>query len=280
MILKLARWPAGASLVGPRTCGKRHLGIAGGGPADEESCMLANLLVGNGPGSVAVELTLTGAEFVAEGAGWVSVVGGADRLRRNGVEIPSQHCVYLGNRDTLGIGPGVLGARTYVALVGGISRVGSDLHSQAIGVVRNRALIHQPSSLLAGPIRVLDGPEAIPELLEALCSAEFRVSLDSSRMGVRLEGSCLPTLAEMHSKPVVPGTVQLTNAGLPIILGVDGPTIGGYPRLAVVASVDMDRIGQLRPGDAVRFEAVTLEAARALRQARVARLRELALWLS
>ena len=99
-------------------------------------------------------------------------------------------------------------------------------------------------------------------------------------MGVRLEGSSLPTLAEMHSKPVVPGTVQLTNAGLPIILGVDGPTIGGYPRLAVVASVDMDRIGQLRPGDAVRFEAVTLEAARALRQARVARLRELALWLS
>ncbi len=280
MILRLGRWPAAASLVGARASGRRHLGIAGGGPADKESCMLANLLVGNRPGSNAIELTLAGAEFVAEGAGWISVVGGAERLWRNGVEIPSQHCLYLGNGDTLGVGSGGLGARTYVALVGGIARVGNDLHSQATKVVRNRALIDLPSSLHARPIRVLAGPEATPQHFEALCSVAYRVSLDSSRMGVRLEGPSLPTLPEMHSKPVIPGTVQLTNAGLPIVLGVDGPTIGGYPRLAIVASADLDRVAQLRPGDAIRFEAVTLDEASALRQARAIRLRELALWLT
>ena len=51
--------------------------------------------------------------------------------------------------------------------------------------------------------------------------------------------------------------MQITNDGKPIILGVDGQTIGGYPKVAHVISADLDMLGQLRPGDEVRFEKVT-----------------------
>jgi allophanate hydrolase subunit 2 len=56
---------------------------------------------------------------------------------------------------------------------------------------------------------------------------------------------------------VAPGALQITNDGRPIVLGVDGQTIGGYPKIAHVISADLDALGQLRPGDAVQFRRVT-----------------------
>jgi antagonist of KipI len=55
--------------------------------------------------------------------------------------------------------------------------------------------------------------------------------------------------------------VQVTRDGQCIVLGIDGQTIGGYPKLAQVISADLDKLGQLRPGDAIVFERVTLEDA-------------------
>ena len=52
---------------------------------------------------------------------------------------------------------------------------------------------------------------------------------------------------------------SVTNDGLPIVLGVDGQTIGGYPQVAHVVRADLDVLGQLRPGDTVRFRTVTAD---------------------
>lgn len=57
------------------------------------------------------------------------------------------------------------------------------------------------------------------------------------------------------------GTIQAPPSGQPIILLVEQQTTGGYPRVGVVASVDLFRLGQLRPGDEVRFRLVSLEEA-------------------
>jgi allophanate hydrolase subunit 2 len=57
----------------------------------------------------------------------------------------------------------------------------------------------------------------------------------------------------MLSEPVLPGTIQVNHAGLPMILGVGAQTIGGYPRIGMVIRADKDAMGQLRPGDSVRF---------------------------
>ena len=92
---------------------------------------------------------------------------------------------------------------------------------------------------------------------------EYGVTPVSDRMGLRLAG---PTLVrrrgrDLLSSAVAPGTVQVPPDGQPILLLADAQTIGGYPRLAHVISVDLPLAAQLRPGDRVRFAEVTLEQA-------------------
>lgn len=129
------------------------------------------------------------------------------------------------------------------------------------------------------PLRMLPGAHANWFSESILDQQVFTVSSSSDRMGLRLEGIHLPTLArhlEMASEPVCPGTVQVTREGLPIILGVDGQTIGGYPKIAQVISADRDRLGQLRPGDRITFVSVPGEEAEQIYRTRQ---RELNWWI-
>jgi antagonist of KipI len=82
-------------------------------------------------------------------------------------------------------------------------------------------------------------------------------------MGLRLEGEpvSVGSPAERLSAPVAPGAVQVAGGQL-IVLGIACGTMGGYPHVAQVISADLDRLGQLRPGDAIAFHRVTLDEAR------------------
>ncbi len=84
-------------------------------------------------------------------------------------------------------------------------------------------------------------------------------------MGLRLEGPpiALPPHPDRVSMPVAPGAIQLAGGQL-IVLGVACGTMGGYPHVAHVASADLDRLGQARPGDLIRFRSITLDEARRL----------------
>jgi antagonist of KipI len=123
---------------------------------------------------------------------------------------------------------------------------------------------------------VLPGPQA-NWFDNAFFSQAYRVTPASNRMGVRLDGPTLdPPKRELVSEPVAPGAVQITNDGRPIVLGVDGQTIGGYPKIAHVIAADLDRLGQLRPGDEVRFVRVSENDAEAAAAERRGELRK---WL-
>ncbi len=104
----------------------------------------------------------------------------------------------------------------------------------------------------------------------------FRVGALSDRVGVRLEGSVPRPNADLahqrRSAPVAPGAIQSTPDGL-ILLGPASGTMGGYPHVAQVISADLDRLGQLRPGDEVRFVHLDLSEARRLDRARTRFLR-------
>ncbi|HLK16608.1 MAG TPA: hypothetical protein VKT78_17510, partial [Fimbriimonadaceae bacterium] len=106
----------------------------------------------------------------------------------------------------------------------------------------------------------------------------YRVRNDSDRVGIRLEGPRMAHALELPSEPATPGVVQITPEGLPIILGPDGPTIGGYPRAATVISADLPALAQLRPGAEIRFARSSLKAAREA-LAQLERLHELSLSL-
>jgi allophanate hydrolase subunit 2 len=111
------------------------------------------------------------------------------------------------------------------------------------------------------------------DALAAFASRSFRVSASSSRTGVRLEGEPLAAPSRsLVTEGVVAGAVQVPPAGLPIVLLVEHPSTGGYPKIGSVISADLSALAQLRPGEEVRFAHVSLEEARRLLLEREARL--------
>lgn len=125
----------------------------------------------------------------------------------------------------------------------------------------------------AGVVRAVRGPECTWFTLDAqraFFSAEWTATQEADRMGVRLAGPVLARRREgdMVSSAVNAGIVQVPAAGQPIVLLPSRQSVGGYPRLAAVAAVDLPRIAQLRPGEKVRFEEIPLPAAHALYLAR------------
>ena len=103
----------------------------------------------------------------------------------------------------------------------------------------------------------------------ALLGSRFSVARASDRMGYRLDGPAIaPRVpATLPSEAACPGAVQIPDGGGPIVLMPDGPTVGGYPKIAVVIAADLRLLAQCLPGRGVRFREVSLEAARTARHA-------------
>jgi antagonist of KipI len=105
----------------------------------------------------------------------------------------------------------------------------------------------------------------------------FRVGAASDRMGYRLEGVGLQRheYGDITSEAVAFGTIQLPPDGNPIVLMADRQTVGGYPRVGEVASVDLALLAQLKPGDTLRFESISLSEAHNLIHEQEIRLAQL-----
>jgi antagonist of KipI len=123
---------------------------------------------------------------------------------------------------------------------------------------------------IASTLRIICGKNWTDDTGAKLLASNFRVAMDSDRMGLRLEGAEIRSDddRELVSQPVTPGTIQLPRGGAPIVLLADCQTIGGYPKLAHVISVDLAPAAQLQPMDEVRFELTTLDQAQRLLQNR------------
>jgi allophanate hydrolase subunit 2 len=127
-----------------------------------------------------------------------------------------------------------------------------------------------------GECGVVRGPHAelfSPDAWRVLVETAFAIDAASDRMGYRLAG---PPIAHggdaaLPSAPVCAGAVQIPAGGRPIVLMADGPTVGGYPVIAVVCSADLRFMAQRVPGELVRFRAMTVEESqRAFRRRAVA----------
>lgn len=276
----------------------RHLGVPVGGAADRAALALGNALVGNPPDAPALELAGLGPTLRAEdrtvgvvfGAPFVMAISGG-RPAAAGVTFA------LDPGEGLKISGTPAGARAYLCVAGGFyppvvlgSRsglvpvaAGDVLPCPAAGGPPGRALpfVSFPPDAGSGGVvelRVLPGPQRDWFLDPArFFAAPYEVAPASDRMGVRLRGEVLERRpGELASEAVAPGAVQVTNDGQPVVLGVDGQTIGGYPKIAHVIRADLDRLAQLRPGTAVRFRQVSAAAAAAAAEERAAALQD---WL-
>jgi biotin-dependent carboxylase-like uncharacterized protein len=275
----------------------RALGVPVGGAADRRSLALGNALVGNPPGAAALEISLAGPRLRADTPHACVLFGAPFSIEGDqhpeGLHAGTTFTLQPG--ETLTIGATARGMRAYFCVRGGL-REPSVLGSQSsLGPARvGQTLACEPGTIRARflppmdtfddavvTLRTVAGAQADWFEGDALFPHEYVVTQASNRMGLRLRGQALAfrggAAPEMVSEPVAPGAVQVTRDGQCIVLGVDGQTIGGYPKVAHVIAADLDRLGQVRPGQRVRFATVTLEAATALHCARAA---EIDAWLT
>ena len=126
-------------------------------------------------------------------------------------------------------------------------------------------------------LRVMAGPQDdrfTADALAALVSAPYRVTVQSDRIGYRLDGPRLSHRAgaDIISDTAPMGSLQVPASGQPVLLMADHQTTGGYARIATVISADLGLAGQAAPGDLLQFTVCTREDAVTARRAREARL--------
>jgi 5-oxoprolinase (ATP-hydrolysing) subunit C len=253
--------------------GFRSLGVPVSGAADRFSLAIGNALVGNPPGAAALEFSLAGPTVRADCELGCVVFGAPFALTSDQRRVPAGTTFTLAAGEELRVGATPSRMRGYFCVRGGfrtkpILDSASSLEPLKAGVTMCCTAGGVPSRFLSGAfawdsepkvLRVLEGSQASWFRGQALDSTEFRVTEASDRMGVRLDGEPLDVpQRELVSEPVSPGAVQALPDGQCVVLGVDGQTIGGYPKIAQVISADVDKVGQLRPGDRVKFKRVDL----------------------
>ena len=266
------------------------LGVSPSGAADPISLRIGNLLVGNPESAPALEMTLLGGKFLFPEGALVALTGSDF-----GASIPMYTATVVAPGERLDIGPSKSGARSYLCVHGGIATkplLGSaSTHIlSGLGGFEGRALkkgdvlpvgsAHEAKPLTIAPdvlaklqprklLRATIAPQSAwfsESSIRLFYGTTWRVTEDSNRMGLRLDGPELetPQHGQMISEGVSLGAIQIPASGRPIILFVEQQTTGGYPKIANIITADLASIGQLRPRDEIRFEQVTPETARAL----------------
>jgi antagonist of KipI len=276
--------------------GYRRFGVSGAGPMDERAHAAANRAVGNPDAAAALECTASGPTLLVLTPLWLALAGadlgavlersdlgawavplGAPVLARpgnvlrfagrragcraaiafrGGIDVPA----VLGSRST-NLQSGFGGFSGRALAVGDRLVVGSSGHEREAGTAARGPFTS------AATVRVVLGPQDSdiePGSVERFLAERWRIGPTSDRVGCRLDGPQLSHRgpAEILSDGMVPGSIQVPPDGKPIVMMADGPTTGGYPKIATVVTADLPLLAQLMPGEGeVRFEAVSVEEA-------------------
>jgi KipI family sensor histidine kinase inhibitor len=260
-------------------------GVTPGGAVDKKAMRLANLLVGNEENAPVLELCMSGPILRFHEDAVVAVAGATGKSRR------------VAAGETVDFSKLTSGVRACLAVAGGLSvpkvmgSAATDLRG-VFGGMNGRALIagDRLQAGTAGRVpRCGDwhvGREERPPMIELrfLTGVQehwfsdearrrfreevYQLTPNSDRMGARLAGAPLKLAEprEMISQPVACGSVQVPPDGQPIVLLAGRQTIGGYPQIGHVISVDLPKLARAWPGTSIRFREVTWEEAQDLKR--------------
>jgi biotin-dependent carboxylase-like uncharacterized protein len=247
--------------------GLRHAGLPWSGPLDPDTHDAANAAVGNDPGAATIEVAMGSLGLVTERDCSFSIDGAPEQRVRVGERImvagsPDRTTSYLAVRGGIDV-PDVLGSRAtlLVAALGGhqgralrrgdVLPVGADPTGNAVPAAARGA----PTPAVARIHPTSRDTRLEASALDVLLSSAFTVSAKRDRIGVRLSGPAIPRRAPDAAlpDPVLPGSVQITTDGTPIVLGPDAAVTGGYPVLGVLSAESRALLGRLPPGTELRF---------------------------
>lgn len=254
--------------------GLAFFAIPASGPLDRVAAQTANVLVGSAPTATLLECNFTPPRLLFDHAATLCLTGADMQWQIDRCPVARYRTLDISAGSVLSGKPAVHGSRGYIALAGDIETTRSfgsaacyalgELGGNAGRPLRAGDLIttnpiqvkcHVELSLPVAPttpiiIDMLRGPEydrLLPESQRLLEESLFQIAPDSNRMGARIHG---PRLAVreglLDSVPVIPGMIQLLPSGSCIVVLQDGQTTGGYPRIAYLPSISLDRFNQLR----------------------------------
>ena len=286
----------------PGRVGYWDVGVPPSGPMDAVALRLVNRAVGNPEGMAALECTLNGPKLKFHAATTIALGGAHMAATLDGEELPWHRAIEVEAGQVLEMGTLVSpGCRTYVAIAGGFFvpdylgskstftlgqfgghggrplLVGDQLEwGQKVGqaqdiTVTGNYLTHD------WEIAVTYGPHGSPDFftdkdIEGILEADWEVHFNSARTGVRLIGPKPEWAREdggeaglhpsnLHDNAYAIGAVDFTG-DMPVILGPDGPSLGGFVCPVTIIEAERWKMGQLKAGDRVRFRPVSLESAR------------------
>lgn len=261
--------------------GLAHMGVTRSGAADRRSHTLANRLVANPGESATIEVTFGGfSARVCGGDVSIAVTGADTDPAVNGIPFGTNSIHHVHDGQVISLGAPHAGLRSYLAVRGGID-VTPVLGSRSFDVMSAIG----PSPLRPGDVLpVGEHTDEFPEVDQApvaaiaddvvelqvvpgprddwfvdpdiLVRTNWLVTNRSDRVGMRLVGMPLEyrdTDRQLPSEGATRGAIQVPPNGFPVILGPDHPVTGGYPVIGVVTEEDIDKLGQVRPGQTVRL---------------------------
>ncbi len=275
--------------------GLHSIGLTTGGPMDRNAFRWANRLCNNTADCAMIEITVGGLSLESQLHSQIAVTGASMALSINhkSMALWQSHAIAPGDRIDLGYATD--GGRGYLAVAGGFHGQPC-FNSQATVARESLGGLHQDgtplqtgdmlpcsdnphiSHLLRLPrhwcrsqtnqatnLRVVLGyqQDAFTPLQKQLFfSSEYRITENSDRMGYRLQGAAIkPSIDGILSEGICLGAIQVPADGQPIVLLSDRQTIGGYPKLGSVLSLDLDKLAQLMPGSNICFEPISIEQA-------------------
>ena len=273
-----------------------HIGIPFSGAMDNRNFLLANKLVGNKMDSPVIEFAYQGPLLKFNGDKITITVTGdvIFKLNKKNNEIEGRcyETYQLENGDEINILSTNKSVYGYLAISGEIdlkfqwgscsintkANIGSNdgkklTNEQKINIrkinsnQKNKKIDYLNSKI--ENIRVIKGTNFdyfSEEGKKTFFEKQFTVSKLSDRMGMRLEGPKIENVVEtnIRSEGLVKGVIQVPADGNPIIMLSDHGTIGGYPKIGVVISADIDKLVQLSPGSKIKFQEIELEDAETL----------------
>lgn len=257
------------------------------GALDKTSAAAANWCVGNSASTPVLEITMIGPQIQFSRECQIAIAGGDLNPKLDGKGIQSYTTIDVVAGSILSFGKLRSGCRAYLAVRGEwqVHRWMRSASALSIGevdlvpdaVIRKDAtidihvseplpsLLSHPDPVTSWPetmsVRVLPGPEFqsfSAQQIAFFFNTLFTITGESNRIGYRLQPSLLDYISgeEFISSGIIPGTIQITRQGQPVILMADAQTTGGYPRIANIVSQDLDALGQMKPGDTVNFQIV------------------------
>ena len=275
----------------------QHFGVTPGGCMDQDSFAIANALVGNSLDEGVLEFAYQGPLLkLVKGKTKIAITGNVFfqiiKLNQETVNGECNRTYFLDEGDQIDILATKKSAYGYMALEGGF-----DIKSfcKSISVLsRSKSGPNNGKKLEANDkiniksgnknknnfstktfnnnkniIRVLKGPQFdyfSGESKKDFFSKEYKISNLTDRMGMRLEGTVIKNVVNtnIRSEGITKGAIQVPADGQPIILLTDYPTIGGYPKIANITSVDYNLLIQKTPGEKIFFKLIELHEAEQL----------------